>query len=360
MRTYEEIAKLLESLDPSEAHDEINVEWLDEGRAGVARDARGRYSVLIVGPKLAPRIDVVAEAVRPTTWRAEAGAQLEGSILQLPHGDAFRTVAATIAAELFRRGLKTRPVTQVFAEVEPFVALVLRRMVLPDDFVLGLVGELFVLRELLMVLGDARRSMPDPTALWRGSQQQARDFVLPGASIEVKTTGLAVSRHSISGFDQIEPRSIAGDTLEQLFIASVGLRRSSAGSAGLSIAGLADEITDLLQDCAGESSDAVAKFLDRLAAYGPDGFDGYRHPEMRDQEIYSQGFTTTFSPRVYNMSDQNIRIIRRADLARDFQLVLPQGISYTLELPGVVPGSIENPRSDLHAFLRSVVAGPPV
>jgi hypothetical protein len=353
-RTYEEIARLLEAVTTPVADGQFHIEWLDVKRIGIGRDAQQRYALLIVGPPLSPRIDVVASNIRPGTWSTSAGEALQGSVLQLPEGDAFRTATATIAAELFRRGLETRPVSQVFAEVEPFIALVLRRMMLPDDYVLGLVGELIILRELLIALGDARRSVADPSAWWRGCQQQSRDFVLPAASIEVKTTGLSVSRHTISNLDQVEPRSIHGDTLERLFIASVGLRRAT-GSAGLSIASLADDIVALLREGRADDDPAVTKFLARLAEYGPEGFDGYRHPLMRDQDPYKTAFTTTFSPRIYDMSDQNIRIIRRADLARDFQFVLPQGLAYTLELPGAVPGSIENPRADLLAFLRSIV-----
>jgi hypothetical protein len=125
---------------------------------------------------------------------------------------------------------------------------------------------------------------------------------------------------------------------------------------GLSIGGLADQIIALLREGRRCPEEPVTKFIDRLARYGPEGFQGYRHPEMRDQESYSQGFTTTFAPRVYDMADPNIQIIRRADLARDFPFVLPQGLRYTLELPASIPGSIENPRPDLEAFLRSAAA----
>jgi hypothetical protein len=259
---------------------------------------------------------------------------------------------ATIAAELFRRGVESRHPHDAFAEVEPFIALVLRRVLLPEDFVLGLVGELLILRGLLAASGSTLKSVPDPTVVWRGWQRQPRDFVLGSLSIEVKTTGLNVSRHAISGLEQVEPRRTDGQVIEHLFLASIGLRRA-ATSGGFSISGLADEIVELLRDGRSTKDEAAVKFIERLAQYGPESFQGYRHPEMRDQESYSQTFTTTFAPRVYDMGDLNLQIIRRADLARDFPFVLPQGLRYTLELPTSIPGSIENPRTDLDVFLRS-------
>lgn len=353
MRTYEEIALLLEELTSPVEADQLEIEWLESGRLAVGRDKRERHVVILPGPPLEPRETAVASAIRPGEWRTTTGT-IRGSILQLPRGDAFRTATATIAAELFRRGIASRPTVEVFTEVEPFIALVLRRVLLPDDFVLGLVGELLVLRELLTALGERRATVSDPTVVWRGWGQQARDFVLGSTSIEVKTTGLSVSRHAISGFEQVEPRILDGGATESLLLASIGLRRAPV-SGPLSIASLADQIIQLLHSTV-DSAEAEKKFLERLALYGPEGFQGYKHPEMRDQESYAQSFTTTFMPRVYNMADENIRIVRRADLARDFPFVLPQGVRYTMELPGTIPGSIENPRTDLQALLRAISA----
>lgn len=354
MRTYEDIARLIEEIAAPDQADQLAIEWLESDRLAIGRDSRERHVVILTGPPLEPSDSAVASALRAGEWRMTTGAKIKGTLLQLPRGDAFRTATAAIVAELFRRGIDARPTVEVFAEVEPFIALVLRRVLLPDDSVLGLVGELLVLKELLVALGEKRTSVVDPTCVWRGWQQQARDFALGPTSIEVKSTGLNVSRHAISGFEQVEPRSLDGGSTEALFIASIGLRRAAV-SGPLSIAGLADQIIELIRT-GPEAADGEAKFVQRLGQYGPEGFQGYKHPEMRDQESYALSFTTTFVPRIYDMSDENIRIVRRADLARDFPFVLTQGVRYTMELPGSVPGSIENPRTDLQAFLRTVAA----
>lgn len=351
---YEDIARLLDALVPPETEGQFHVEWLGDQRIAVGIDARQRYALLIVGSAIHPRTDIVGSAVREGTWVAPDRRELTGSVLHLPTGDAFRTALATIAAELFRRRIDVRPASEVFTEVEPFIALVLHRLLFPDSYVLGLVGELLVLRELLV--SDQRlRQLSDPTAIWRGWQHQSRDIVLGAAAIEVKATGLTVSRHEISGLEQVEPRIIDGAATEELFIVSVGLRRA-AGDGGLSISGLAQEILECLSGGPDEGADGGIKFLDRLASYGPDGFDGYNHATMRDQEPYTHTFTTTFAPRVYDMSDDNIRIVRRGDLARDFGCVLPQGFRFTMELPDEVPGSIENPRTDLRTFLQKLAS----
>ncbi len=352
MRTYEQISLLLEQIASPTAADQFHVEWLEASRVAIGRDSRERYALLIVGPQLEARDQVVAQSLRYGSWRSTTGDFLTANLLQLPRGDAFRTATATIAAELFRRGIESRSLREAFGEVEPFIALVLRRVLMPDDFVLGLVGELLVLRDLLAALGSKLAAIADPTAVWHGWQQQSRDFTLGPLSIEVKTTGLNVSRHTISGLDQVEPRRVDEQATEDLFLASIGLRRAMI-AGGLSIGGLADQIIALLREGREGAEEPVAKFVDRLTQYGPEGFQGYRHPEMRDQESYSQSFTTTFAPRVYDMGDRNIQIIRRADLARDFPFVLPHGLRYTLELPASIPGSIENPRTDLELFLRS-------
>lgn len=351
MRTYEQIAGLLEQLASPAETDQFHVEWLEPNRVAVGRDVRERHALLIVGPQIDARDEVVAQSLRYGTWRSTSGEMVTANLLHLPRGDAFRTATAAIAAELFRRGIDARPSHGVFIEVEPFIALVLRRVLLPDDFVLGLVGELLVLRDLFVALGSKLRGIEDPTVVWRGWQRQPRDFVLGPLSIEVKTTGLNVSRHTISGLDQIEPRRLEDQATEELFLASIGLRRA-ATAGGLSISGLADEIVGMLREGRDGGDEPATKFVDRLSQYGPEGFQGYRHPEMREQESYSQTFTTTFAPRIYDMGDRNIQIIRRADLAREFPLVLPHSIRYSLELPGSVPGSIENPRTDIESFLR--------
>lgn len=344
--SYESIVALIDTLSPS-LDATLQVEWLLAERIGVAKAHRGGHALLLVGPPLSLTTDIVAAALRNGQWRNAEGALFQGSVLELPAGHAYRAAMATIGAELFRLGVERRSTADVFVEVEAFVALVLRRILLPAEYVLGLVGELLILRELLTALRfDAR--IHNRTTFWRGWQRQSRDFVFGQTAVEVKTTSLSVSRHTVS-LDQVDARQTDGGASEQLFLASIGLRQSF-GAEGFSISSLTSDVLALLDPS------ETASFLTSLGQYGPDGFGGYIHEEMHEHDAYCQGFTTTFAPRIYRMNDPSVRVIRGSDLARDFPHVLPRGLHYTVEFPENVPGSLENPTTDLRAFSKTMAA----
>lgn len=358
MRSFHEIAALLEDMSPPSDADHYAIEWLETGVLAVGRSSAGGHCVFIVCDPLAPTVAAVERAIRYGQWQPTGTAPLSCNLLTLPSGDQFSTATAAIAAELVRRrNGSSESMPEVFARVEGFIALVLRSVLMPPDFVLGLVGELIVLDELVSSMGPRSRT-GDPTAIWRGWTQQARDFVLGSASLEIKTTGSQSSRHPIHGLDQVEPRRLDGGSTERLFLGSLGLRRAAAGA--YSVSGLTDRILDRLGAEHGDTglNDGQARFLERLQQYGPRDSVGYVHSEMREQDIYTEGYTTTFPPRFYDMADPNLRVIRAADLAEQFPHVRSQGIGYTVELPAVVPGSIENPRPDFRGFLRSLVERP--
>jgi hypothetical protein len=56
------------------------------------------------------------------------------------------------------------------------------------------------------------------------------------------------------------------------------------------------------------------------------------------------------------MADPNIRVIRRETLQKHFSDVVPEGLSFIVELPAEVPGSHgANPRTNLKAELERLV-----
>ncbi|MEY4548747.1 MAG: hypothetical protein RL685_4942, partial [Pseudomonadota bacterium] len=241
LRTYEYISSLLEQLERPRQPTLINIDWLAFGVAAVGRDESDSNLVLIVGPQLTSASSVVARAMRFATWATTMETSLEGNVIALPAGDHFRAAAATIAVELMRHGIDSRPPGEVFQEVEPLMELVMRRLLLPPECVLGLIGELYVLDVFLrgLDLGSSLRS--DPTAIWRGHLEQSRDFALGASSIEVKTTATGVARHHFSGFSQVEAAQADGVGRESLYLASIGLQ-SADTDTGLSVARLADSI----------------------------------------------------------------------------------------------------------------------
>lgn len=278
-------------------------------------------------------------------------------MLSLPSGEQFKTATSAIAAELFRSGVAKRPLPEVFAEVEGFIELVLQRILLPPEFVRGLVGELLILAEYLRAQRRAGESHDDPTVCWRGWARESRDFSFGQTSLEVKTTTLTVSRHRISSLDQVEARQIDGAAVELLYLVSVGLREADAGD--YSVAALSGAVLELLGPNFSRASlnQAQRKFIGRLEQYGPDDRVGYRHFDMLDLAPYSQAYSTTFVPRFYKITDENIGIIRRSDLAARFPCVLPKGVAFTIELPPQIAGSIGNPTEDFRKLMELMAGG---
>lgn len=357
IRSFDQIASILDGMAPPEEANHFRVEWLSDDLLAVGRSSAGGHCVFMVCEPLAPSEPSVERAIRFSQWQPCGAPPISCNLLTLPSGEEFGTAAAAIAAELLRRrAASSESLPEVFSRVEDFVALVLRRVLMPPDFVLGLVGELLVLDELLQAMGDRARA-GDPTALWRGWAQQSRDFVLGAVSLEIKTTGLQTSRHQVHGLEQVEPGRFDGGCTEQLFLGSLGLRRAAAGA--YSVSELTTRILDKLGGDNGPNS-RQTRFLERLQQYGPRDSQGYVHAEMSEQDVYTECYTTTFPPRFYDMADDNLRLIRSADLAELFPHVRKQGIAYTIELPVVVPGSIENPKLDFREFLRRLAGVSPV
>jgi hypothetical protein len=349
---YDQIQQRLEALTAPPDEDAFSVEWLVPDVLAVGRDAHGRYAVILPGDALSPSPNVAS--VHYGEWRSASGSEVRGTLLALPAGNEFRTAAAAIAAECIRIGIHERPLREVYREVEPFIALVLRRIVLPEESLLGLVGELLILDQLVDAVLQVQPDHPDPTVFWTGWQPRPRDFSFGAAALEVKTTGLLASRHHISNIAQVDPEAAGSGAQVHLYLASIGLRRASAGA--FSIAGLSQRILERLAAAVGDApTDPRTLFLDRLRQYGPDGFAGYDHATMSAAEPYQQRFSTTFLPRIYDMQDHNVRVIRRKDLTAHFPFVLDEGLSFAIELPAQIPGSLTNPAIDLQESLGELV-----
>lgn len=351
MTTYEDIHGIAAQLEAPTTDGHLTVEWIVPDRLAIGRDSDNRHLLVLGGASVKAATESVARALSSGRWFSESGAEIEGTLLRLHAGDHFMVAATTIAVELLRRGLDRRPAADVFPEVEGFIELVIRRVLLPHDALLGLVGELLVFDHLLEALKQVPDlSQPDPVGLWQGHSRKSRDFRLNRLGLEVKTTSRASSHHHIGGLDQVEPRTLDGEQTEALYLASIGLREDASAPARFSVAGLTNSIlTKLDGDCG-------TKFLDQLRGYGPDDCVGYDHATMADWEPYSRGFSMTFPPRVYDMSDPNIRVIRRSGLQEHFPFVMPEGISFIMDLPDEIPGSHgANPRTGLAAELVRLV-----
>ena len=127
-----------------------------------------------------------------------------------------------------------------------------------DSVIFGLIGELVILRSLA-------RIAPSAIEAWTGPYEQRHDFRRREHALEVKTSSRAdATSVSISSCDQLAEPS--GGSLS---LAHMRVERADMGE--LSIAGLADEITDC-----GVRRDALEKGLSTMGCLDPDSSEWNR------------------------------------------------------------------------------------
>jgi hypothetical protein len=343
---YDEISKRLSRIVSPADKSHHQIEDLVPGKLSVGRSSEGNYEIFILGPEFSASSDQVRRYLKwNKSWKTPGGT-VEANLLSFPPSDEYRAAVSMIAKECIRAGIETRKTEDFFSELEPIIELVLSQQRLPDTFILGLFGELFVLRQILSLKKASGVPESDPTDIWKGSERRPRDLLIDKdrkcLGVEVKTTLGPSSSHTISGLDQVEVRTYDSGRTEELYLASVGVK---AAVGGQSIAGLTERILELIDDI-GKGSSSIADdqqlFLDRLKAYGPVGSKGYDHPKMNAEAPFTVQYDPVFN-RLYNMSDEKVKVIRRACLTKT--MVDPNGISYRVVLPDSIPGSPNNPES---------------
>ncbi len=233
--SFEKITETLEKIPPAEADGHFAIEWLVPDLLAVGKSSTGAHCIFMVCEPLTPSAPVVARAVRFGQWQPVQRPLIGCNLLALPSAPEFGIAAAAITSEILRRSsLLGESLPETFDRVEEFIALVLRRVLMPPSLVLGLLGELFVLDEILDAMKGSWALGMDPTRVWRGWAQQSRDFVFGVTSLEIKTTGLRTSKHSIHSLDQVEARVVDGCLTETLFLGSIGMRTAPEGSYSVS------------------------------------------------------------------------------------------------------------------------------
>jgi hypothetical protein len=116
----------------------------------------------------------------------------------------------------------------------------------------GLIGELFVLKQLMIPsLG------PGAVAQWSGPQSERHDFVGARLRVEVKATRRSRHEHEISRLDQLW--TPAGT---QLLLVSVQLEETVGGT--VTLATLRDEVMEVI----GQDAAALDEFMAKMARMG--------------------------------------------------------------------------------------------
>lgn len=345
---YEELRQDLEKLRVPDGQTR-SLQWLAPTLA-VGRTASGDYEIFIRGSEVRAASPLVRRHVQHSEWRPEEGGEpFQANRIVLPAAHHFASIAALISIELLRAGIAGLSGPQAaFTDVEPIIELAIRRGALPENVVVGLIGELIVLRQLLLVRIDRPEMIAGALELWQGWQDAGRDFRVGTISIEVKTTQALTSIHEFSGLHQLEPELLPSGAQEQLYLMSIGLVASNA--IGETLPMVVSSIESLLKTH-GNGAAIADEFLRRVSLYGRQAGSGYVHSTMRDWSVYGTRYAHNFAPRLYRINDPAMRLLTRELLSQTF--AQPDGISFKMHFPEVV--SAFNPIANWEAEITTLL-----
>jgi hypothetical protein len=348
------IADAREALDA----DERRPLWFaDSKRIGIARDESGRFEIFLAVAGLQVNSALINQYIAEDTWSSADGRTFFAARLVIPGDPHFIGIAALIVDELIRNGFDADPQSS-FTRSEALIEMALERVGISDETALGLLGELIILEQLL-VLHPATVMRQRALSAWTGHQRTSRDFMGNGVSIEVKTTRSNKSRHYISNLDQVtQGQRRNGSETDRLFLASLGLFPSAA--TGRSVASQTERICQLLggELQASEAAQSRGAFIQCLRRYGiaPGGAVGYDHESMRMWPIFASTWEVRFF-RIYDMADPMILVPRRNDLAQ-FRHLLEESVRFEIDLPDIVRGDI-NPTMQVEDVLSQLLGQQP-
>lgn len=331
MKSYEDILSqiaLIKTGPPGGARD---ITWLTQSNViGVARDEGGRLEIFLAGTKLRVTSTLVRKAIDFHDWHRTIDQRLTATRLLLPPYGHFDPVGAFICAELLRTGADQN-LQYAFETTEPIIEISIQRLQLSANALLGLAGELLLLNSLVRLADDPL--VNEVIVAWDGWRRSARDFRWRSTGVEVKTTTMPTSTHSIQGVHQVEPSPAGGDHIEnRLLLVSIGLQESESTSNSFSIPGIVNQIVERLH--ATGNGGLVEQFLGSVATYGSESGFGYKHLTMSADAPFTTSFTTTFF-RGYDMEDPLIQVLRSVDVLPHVH-VERQSVSFTASFPAAV------------------------
>ena len=345
---FETLRDDLEALAVPEGHAR-NLRWLVMPLA-IGRTASGDYEIFIRGDQLKASSSLVRRHVQHGDWRPEEGGELfSASRIVLPAVPHFASIAALIAIELLRAGVAgPGGVQPAFTDVEPIIEMAIRRGALSEEAIIGLIGELTLLRQLLLARAGQPEKMLRCLDYWHGWREGGRDFRIGNFAIEVKTTQASASIHDFSGLHQLEPAQLPSGEIESLHLMSIGLAASH--SMGENLPAIVSSIVNLLSGPA-VGRELADEFLRRVSLYGTVSGSGYTHATMQEWSAYGTRYTHTFLPRLYRVEDTAMLTLNRDLLAQTF--VQPEGLAFTMHIPEQV--SAFNPAPNWEVELETMV-----
>ena len=337
--TYEELRQAVASIPLPKDPIARETLWVVESVMGIARTSGGGVEIFLIGERLHTKSGTVRRHMEHGTWSGTSHATVTANRVVLPAEEHFISISALIGTEMLRFGAGTdRPLQQVFDDVEPILELALRRGALGEDVVLGLLGELLVLEQMLAAVSSEAANRSSVLDMWRGHQPGERDFVIGSVGIEVKATRNDSSSHHIASLRQIE----LNESESRLYLLSVGLAASVAD--GQTLPQVVERVAAFLGGGKAVSPRSALqdRFLRDVSAYRVGGSVGYDHLTMSGWAPYQVQYRSTFTPRLYDVQDPHVRLVRSFDIAD--RMVVPASLNYDVDLPVTV--SPRNPEPD--------------
>lgn len=338
--SFEQIRGGIDALVTPSLESERNIYWVFDRRLGVAKTKGGALEIFLTGPKIYPKSPTVKRHLEYARWEiAESGEQLDASRIKFPVEIHYLAVVTLVVIELIRAGINdNKSLQEVFDTVEPIIELALRQGPLDEEHIVGLIGELICLEVMLNSVKGYPELYMSILDMWQGHRLGLRDFVIGSTAIEVKTTQQESSSHKVGGVHQVEPATLAGES--RLLLLSIGLAESDHD--GQSLSDIVQRILDFLKciDVLNSSADNFTplqqRFLSDVVRYGSGNAKGYDHRTMSNWKGFTIRYRTTFTPRLYDLLDEDVRILRRRDLIGTH--VCPDNIQYQVNLQPIING----------------------
>jgi hypothetical protein len=174
------------------------------------RDFQGRYLLILEGTGLlTPSPDVPSlDGVAVDLQQNDTGFRLILTLLSHPDYELFRALCSDLmgATRSLRRTEAVSGLLAILARIKRWQDLLRRSRhdVLTYQQVIGLAGELFFLRDMLL----GRMNRMTAVAMWRGPYDDEQDFVVSGTIFELKTQlTTADAKLQISSENQLDTTS---------------------------------------------------------------------------------------------------------------------------------------------------------
>lgn len=350
-RTYEDLRAKIADLRPAGADRRRSLVWCSDAELlAASRGVQGELEIFIVGEQLRSDSNLVQEVLSHDTWKRTDGSTITASRLVLPPADPFDAVTTFLCVELLRNGADS-DAQEALRLSEPIIETVLQRLHAHTESLIGLIGELLVILQLVRA---APQELHAVLKAWYGSTRSSRDLQLGGVGIEVKTTRRHTSTHNVQGVHQVELGHAVGGVDERfLYLVSVGLEPADSG-VGHTLPSLVDAVLDEIDSHVDVEADTLrSAFLSDVVAYGLAGGAHYEHTEMKDRSLYAQGWSVAFC-RTYDMTDAGVLVLRSEDILHRTMVELDT-LTFRIALPEQVSGDA-NPSVGLPAMAARILA----